>query len=153
MSKQHIVAQNRKAYHDYFIEDKIEAGMILVGSEVKSLRSGKASLLDAYASFDNDYMVLFNAHIPEYKASNQFNHEPLRPRRLLLRKRQFNKLIGSIQRQGMTLIPLSIYFNDRGIAKVELGLAKGKRQIDKRNTEKERDWNRQKAAIMKRAKE
>ncbi len=144
-----IAAQNRKARHNYFIEDTLEAGIILTGTEVKSLREGRANIGEAYASERGGELYLFNAHISEYHGGNRFNHAPMRTRKLLLRKRQIERLIGSLQRDGITLVPLSIYFNERGIAKVKLGIAKGKRQYDKRATEKERDWQRQKARILR----
>ena len=144
-----IVADNRRARHEYFIEDKIEAGLVLTGSEVKSLRQGRCSLGDAYAAEQGGGMYLLNAHIPEYKAANRFNHEPLRPRKLLLHKREMARLIGQIQRQGITLVALSVYFNEKGVAKVELGVARGKKKHDKRATEKERSWQREKARVMR----
>ena len=144
-----IAAQNRKARHNFFIEETLEAGIMLLGTEVKSLRAGQANLNDAYAAEQNGGLYLLNAHIPEYKHGNRANHEPRRPRKLLLRAREMNKLFGAIAREGMTAVPLSIYFNDRGIAKVELGLAKGKRQHDKRATEKARDWNREKGRVLR----
>ena len=144
-----IAAQNRKARHNYFIEDTLEAGIMLLGTEVKSLRAGQANLNDAYAAEQAGGLYLINAHIPEYKHGNRQNHEPKRPRKLLLRAREMNKLFAAIAREGMTAVPLSIYFNERGIAKVELGLAKGKRQHDKRATEKARDWNREKSRVLR----
>ncbi|WP_119462516.1 SsrA-binding protein SmpB [Rhodospirillaceae bacterium SYSU D60014] len=144
-----FAAQNRKARHDYFIEDTFEAGVMLLGTEVKSLRQGRASIGEAFAAEQGGEFFLFNAYIPEYEAANRFNHAPRRPRKLLLHRREMNRLLGSVQRGGMTLVPLSIYFNERGIAKVQLGLAKGKRKVDKRDTEKERDWSRDKARLMR----
>jgi len=142
--------ENRKARHDYFIDETVEAGIILTGSEVKSLRDGRGNLRDTYASERNGELYLFNAHIPEYGKAIAFaTHEPRRARKLLLHSRQIGRLTGAIQREGVTLVPLSIYFNDRGIAKVELGLARGKRKADKRESEKERDWQRQKARVMR----
>lgn len=143
------MAQNRRARHDYFIEDTIEAGLILQGSEVKSLRNGRASIAEAYAGSDQGDLTLFNAHIPEYKSAHQFNHAPKRPRKLLVHRKERDRLLGLIQRDGMTLVPLSIYFNDRGIAKLQLGLAKGKRKADKRESDKKRDWQREKARLMR----
>jgi SsrA-binding protein len=142
------VAQNRRARHDYLIEDTYEAGIALHGSEVKVLREGKASIAEAYAGDKDGDLYLFNANIPEYPAA-RFNHEPKRARRLLLHKREINKLLGRVTREGMTLIPLAIYFNPRGRAKLQLGLAKGKRKSDKREAEKARDWQRDKARIMR----
>lgn len=144
-----IVAQNRKARFDYIIVDTYEAGIMLTGSEVKSIRQGKASIMEAYGGDSQGEPYLFNAYIPEYTEANQFNHEPKRPRKLLLHTREWNKIMGAIKKQGMTLIPISIYFTDRGRAKVELGLAKGKNHGDKRETLKERDWQRDKARMMK----
>ena len=143
------VAQNRKARHNYLIEETLEAGLVLTGSEVKSLREGRASIGEAYAGEQEGELYLFNAHIPEYRAANRLNHAPKRPRKLLVHRRELNRLFGQIQREGYTVVPLSLYFNPRGIAKVELGLAKGKRQIDKRETTKRRDWDRQKARLLR----
>ncbi|MGQ0662006.1 MAG: SsrA-binding protein SmpB [Pseudomonadota bacterium] len=144
-----VAAQNRKARHDYFIADTLEAGLALLGTEVKSLRGGGSQIADAYAGAKGGELWLFNAHIPEYKGANRFNHEPRRPRKLLVHKRELDKLVGAVERRGMTLVPLSIYFNARGRAKVELGLAKGKKKYDKREAERARDWARDKARIMK----
>lgn len=144
------VAQNRRARFDYFIEDTLEAGIVLTGTEVKSLRAGQASVNESYASVEGSEIFLVNAYIPEYnKAHVKLQHEVRRPRKLLLHKNQMNKLIGAVQRKGTTLIPLSIYFNNRGIAKVELGIATGKKQHDKRETIKTRDWQREKSRIMR----
>ena len=143
-------AENRKARHDYFIDEAIEAGVVLTGTEVKSLREGRGNLRDAYAAEQAGELYLYNAHIPEYGKATAFqSHEPRRPRKLLLHQRQIARLTGAVQREGVTLVPLSIYFNERGIAKVELGLARGKRKADKRESEKERDWKRQKARILR----
>lgn len=146
---QKFAAQNRKARHDYYIEDTLEAGLMLQGTEVKSLRLGGASIAEAYAGPTGGELFLFNAHIPEYKAAKHFGHEPKRPRKLLVRGRERDRLIGAVQRSGVTIVPLSLYFNERGIAKVQLGLAKGKRKVDKRESEKERDWQRDKARLMR----
>ena len=127
----------------------LEAGIALTGTEVKSLRQGKATIGEAYAGPSGEEFLLFNAYIPEYLQANRFNHETSGPRRLLLHKRQIDKLIGATQREGMTMVPLKIYFNDHGRAKVELGLGRGKKLHDKRETEKERDWNREKARLMR----
>lgn len=144
------VAQNRKARHDYFIEETFEAGIVLAGSEVKSLRTGKANITDGYAGEMEGELYLFNAYIPEYTYSpGVFNHMPRRPRKLLMHKREIQKLLGRVTIKGETLVPLSIYFNQRNIAKVLLGLARGKKQHDKRQTEKERDWKREQSRIMK----
>ena len=141
------VALNRRARHDYLIEATFEAGMQLTGTEVKVLRRGLASIAEAYASDEGGELYLINANFPEYPAA-RVNHEPRRKRRLLLHRREINKLLGSIKRDGMTIIPLAIYFNDRGRAKLELGLAKGKRKADKREAEKQRDWQRNRARIL-----
>ena len=143
------IAQNKRARFDYFIEETIEAGIMLVGSEVKSLRLGKASIGESYASEEDGDLFLINASITPYTQANRFNHEERRPRKLLLRRRQLDKLLNAIRRKGKTLVPLSLYFNERGIVKVELGLAVGKKKQDKRSTEKERDWGRDKARIMR----
>ena len=144
-----MVANNRKARHNYFIEDSIEAGMVLTGTEVKSLRAGHATLGDAYAVEKGGEMFLVNAHISEYAGGNMENHAPLRERKLLLHRREIARLIDATQRHGMTVVPLALYFNARGVAKVNLGIAKGKRQYDKRATVKEREWKRDKARLMK----
>ncbi len=143
------VADNRKARFNYEILETYEAGIALTGTEVKSLRGGKATIGEAYAGPSGEELFLFNAYIPEYLQANRFNHETRRPRRLLLHKRQINKLIGATQREGFTVIPLKIYFNERGRAKVELGLGRGKKLHDKRETEKERSWNRERARLMR----
>ncbi len=142
-------AQNRRARHDYLIEDTLEAGLVLQGSEVKVLRTGQASIAEAYADEQAGELFLVNANIPEYKAANRFSHQPRRPRKLLLHRKEMNKLLGAIRREGMTIVPLSIYFNQRGRAKVELGLAHGKKKADRRQAEKDRDWQRDKARIMR----
>jgi SsrA-binding protein len=145
-----LVVENRKARFNYAIEDKLEAGLVLTGSEVKSLRSGRANIADAYASDEgHGELYLFNAHIAEYAQSGRNTHEPTRPRKLLLHKRELDRLMGAIQRQGMTVVPLKLYFNARGIAKVELGLAKGKKLHDKRETEKKRSWERERGRLMR----
>jgi len=144
-----LVAQNRKARHNYQIEESLEAGLVLTGTEVKSLRQGRASIVEAYAADQQGELYLFNSHIPIYDAAGRFNHQPKRLRKLLLHSRELARLIGLIRREGYTLVPLSLYFNERGIAKVELGLGRGKRKADKRETEKRRDWQRQKARLMR----
>lgn len=144
-----VVARNRKARHDYFIEDSFEAGIVLAGTEVKSLRLGQGSINEAYAGENKGELVLFNAFIPEYKSASTFNHEPRRTRKLLMHRREIARLVGAVQREGMTLVPLSLYFNDRGVAKVELALARGKHHYDKRASIKERDWKRDKARLMR----
>lgn len=144
-----IAAQNRKARHDYFIDENLEAGLVLAGSEVKSLRAGQGSLVDAWAGEKDGELWMFSAYIPQYAGSHEPNYVSRRPRKLLVHKREMNRLLGAIQREGVTLVPLSIYFNERGIAKVDLGVAKGKRKYDKRQTEKKRDWDRQKARLLR----
>jgi len=145
-----VAAQNRRARFDYFIEDTVEAGIMLTGTEVKSLRGGKASILESYAGDVNGELYLVNSYIPEYGQAGQWlQHDPKRPRKLLVRKRELVKMLNAIAREGMTLIPMSVYFNERGMAKVEIGIAKGKKKGDKRETEKERDWQRDKARLMR----
>jgi len=144
-----IAAQNRKARHNYHVEETFEAGIVLTGTEVKSLREGRASITEAYAGEMERELFLFNAHIPEYSAASRFNHEPRRPRKLLMHKREISKLLAAVQRKGMTLVPLSIYFNPRGVAKVELALGRGKHAYDKRAAAKERDWKRDKARLIR----
>jgi SsrA-binding protein len=144
-----VVADNGKARFNYEILDTYEAGIALTGTEVKSLRQGKATIGDAYAGPSGEEFFLFNAYIPEYLQANRFNHETKRPRRLLLHRRQIDKLIGATQREGFTVVPLKMYFNERGRAKVELGLGRGKKLHDKRETEKQRDWNRERARVMR----
>jgi SsrA-binding protein len=144
-----VVAENRKARFNYTIEDTIEAGLALTGTEVKSIRSGKATIAESYADSRGGEIWLINANIPEYLQANRFNHEPKRSRKLLLHKKQINKLMGAIDREGMTLIPLKLYFNERGRAKLLLGVAKGKKLHDKRESEKKRDWNREKGRLMR----
>ena len=143
------VAENRKARHSYFITDTLEAGLILTGTEVKSLRAGQASIAESYAVERDDGLFLINSHIPEYKAGNRNNREPLRPRQLLLHRREIDKLGSAVSRAGITIVPLKLYFNERGIAKVLLGIAKGKKQHDKRATEKDRDWKRDQGRLMR----
>ena len=143
------IAENRKARHDYFIEETLEVGLVLTGSEVKSLRRGHTTIAESYASFENEGLYLVNATIPILEEASHFNHEPRRPRKLLLHRKEMAKLQIALQRQGMTLVPLKLYFNDRGFAKLLLGLAKGKKQHDKRESAKTRDWNRQKARLMR----
>jgi len=144
-----IVADNRKARHLYFIESTVEAGIMLMGSEVKSLRGGKGNIAESYAHAKDGEIFLVNSYIPEYTEANRFNHEPRRVRKLLLRKSEVRRLSVAVQREGMTLVPLKVYFNHRGIAKMELGVAKGKKLHDKRQTEKSRDWARDKARLLR----
>jgi len=143
------VAENRRARYEYFIEQTYEAGLALTGTEVKSLRFGEGSIAEAYAEVKENGVWLVNANIPEFSHGNRYNHEPKRPRKLLLHEREINKLHGAVAREGMTLVPLSIYFNGRGRAKVELALAKGKKTHDKRDSIKERDWKREQGRIMR----
>ncbi|HVZ69238.1 MAG TPA: SsrA-binding protein SmpB [Rhizomicrobium sp.] len=144
-----VVADNRKARFSYAIDGTIEAGIVLTGSEVKALRSGKATIGESYAQAKDGEIWLVNAYIPEYTMANRFNHEPKRVRKLLVRKTEARKLSAAVQREGMTLVPLKLYFTPKGIAKVELGIAKGKNLHDKRETEKKRDWQRDKARLMR----
>lgn len=144
-----VVADNRKARFNYFIDEVLEAGIMLTGTEVKSLRSGKATIGESYASTKGGEVFLINAYIPEYTEGNRFNHEPRRIRKLLLHKREIDKLSKAIERQGMTLIPLKAFFNAKGRAKLELGLARGKKLHDKRETEKSRDWDREKGRLLR----
>lgn len=145
-----VVALNRKARHNYLIEETFEAGIVLHGSEVKSLRGGQANIAESYASESDGEIFLVNAYIPEYGKSGRFNnHETRRARKLLLHSREIGKLLGAVSQDGMTLVPLRLYFNERGMAKVEIALAKGKKTYDKRESEKKRDWQRQKARLMR----
>jgi SsrA-binding protein len=143
------VAENRRARFEYFIEETFEAGIALSGTEVKSLRFGEGSIAESYAEVRGGEAWLVNANIPEFSHGNRFNHEPRRPRKLLLHRREVEKLLGAVERKGMTMIPLSIYFNGRGRAKVELALARGKQTHDKRQAIKDRDWQRDKARLMR----
>ena len=144
-----VVADNRKARFNYEIGEVFEAGIQLVGTEVKSLRANKAAIGESYVSAENGELWLINSHIPEYLQANRFNHEPRRHRKLLLHRRQIDRLMNAIQREGMTVVPLKLYFNDRGVAKLEIALARGKKIHDKRETEKKRDWQREKARLMR----
>ncbi len=143
------VAENRRARRDYSIEEVFEAGLVLHGTEVKALREGQANIAEAYASPEDDGIYLINANIPEYSAGNRQNHAPKRSRKLLLKAREIAKLIGAVERKGYTIVPLRLYFNDRGMAKLEIGLAAGKKAHDKRDTVKQRDWNRQKQRLLR----
>jgi SsrA-binding protein len=147
--KRKIVAENRRARFDYFIETTYEAGIALTGTEVKSLRFGEGSIAESYAEVKDEEVWLVNSNIPEFSHGNRFNHEPKRPRKLLLNFREINKMHGAVARQGMTLVPLSVYFNGQGRAKVELALAKGKKDHDKRDTIKERDWKREQQRLLR----
>lgn len=146
-----LAAENRKARHNYAIEEVVETGVVLTGTEVKALRAGQGQIAESYASVENDELWLINAYIPEYLQANRFNHEERRKRKLLVKRREIDRLGASVAREGMTLVPLKLFFNDRGIVKLELGLAKGKKTHDKRETEKERDWNRDKQRLLKRS--
>ena len=143
------IAENRRARFDYFVEDVVEAGIMLTGTEVKSLRNGRANIAESYAAVEGSEIVLINADIPPYSGGKRFNHEPRRHRKLLLHRKQIGKLIGAVQREGRTIIPLKLYWNEKGLAKLEIGLAKGKKLHDKRETSAERDWQRDKARLMK----
>ena len=147
--KKKVVAENRRARFDYAIEQVFEAGIALLGTEVKSLRFGEGTIAESYAEVKGNEVWLINSNIPEFSHGNRHNHEPRRPRKLLLNGREINKMHAGVMRQGMTLVPLSVYFNSRGRAKVELALAKGKKAHDKRESIKERDWKRDKARLMK----
>jgi SsrA-binding protein len=147
--KKKVVAENRRARFDYFVDERLEAGIALTGTEVKSLRHGEGSIAESYATVDGEEVWLINSHIPEYSHGNRLNHQPRRPRKLLLKEREIAKLQGAVARQGLTLVPLSIYFNSSGRAKVELALARGKKVHDKRDTVKERDWKREQARLLR----
>jgi SsrA-binding protein len=144
-----IVAQNRKARFNYQIGETLEAGIALTGTEVKSLREGKATIAESYADSRGGEIWLVNANIPEYLQAGRFNHAPKRARKLLLHRRQINKLIGAVEREGMTLVPLKLYFNDKGRAKIELALARGKKLHDKRETERKRSWERERGRLLR----
>ena len=144
-----LVAENRRARFDYFLEDSLEAGLVLTGSEVKSLRLGRANIAESYASVEGGEMVLINAYIPEYPGANRFNHEPRRGRKLLLHRRQIAKLTQAVQREGRTIVPVKLFFDEKGRAKLEIALAKGKKLHDKRDSEKKRDWSREKGRLLR----
>ena len=144
-----LIAENRRARFEYFVEETIEAGIQLVGTEVKSLRGGRANIAESYASPEKGELWLINATIPEYPPAGQFNHEPRRPRKLLVRGRELKRLMGAVEREGRTLAPLKLYFNARGIAKLEIALAKGKKAYDKREATKDREWKRQQGRLMR----
>ena len=143
------IAENRRAKFDYFLEENVEAGIMLLGTEIKSLRMGRANIAESYAAVEGREIVLINADIPPYRQANRFNHEPRRPRKLLLHRKQIDKMIGAVQREGRTLIPVKLYFNERGRAKLEIAVAKGKKVHDKREVTAERDWQRDKARLLK----
>ncbi len=144
-----VVADNRKARFHYEIGETLEAGIALSGTEVKSLRNGKATIAESYAGPQEGEIWLYNANIPEYLQASRFNHPPKRPRKLLLHKRQISKLMGAVEREGMTIVPLKLYFNDKGRAKLEIALARGKKLHDKRETEKRRSWERERGRLMR----
>lgn len=143
------VAENRRARYDYFLDETFEAGLMLTGTEVKSLRFGSGSIAESYAEVSDEEVWLINANIPEFSHGNRYNHVPTRPRKLLLNRREINKMHGAVMRKGMTLVPLSIYFNGRGRAKIELALARGKKAPDKRATTKDREWKREQGRLMR----
>ncbi len=147
--KDGLVAENRQARRNYAVEDTMEAGIVLVGSEVKSLREGKANIAESYASLENGELWLINCDIPIYTQANRFNHEPKRHRKLLVKSKERATLAQAIERKGRTIVPLKLYFNDRGIAKLLIGIATGRKAPDKRDVEKKRDWDRQKARILR----
>lgn len=147
--KRKILADNRRARFNYEITDTVEAGIMLAGTEVKGLREGKANIQDSYASPEEGAIYLINAYIPEYQAANRYNHEARRKRKLLLHKREIARLAQQVQTKGITLVPLKLYFNEKGVVKVELGIGKGKKMHDKRETEKKRDWDRRKAQLLR----
>jgi SsrA-binding protein len=144
-----LVAENRRARFDYFLEQTYEAGLSLTGTEVKALREGRANIAESYAATEGREIVLVNAYIPEYGPANRFNHEPRRPRKLLLHRREIDRMLGAVQREGRTLIPTKLYFNDKGRVKLELALAKGKKAHDKREVAAERDWKREQGRLLR----
>jgi SsrA-binding protein len=144
-----LIAENRRARFDYFLEETFEAGLALTGSEVKSLRAGKANIAEAYAAVNGRMITLVNANIPPYGPANRFNHEPRRPRPLLLHRRQIDRLIGAVQREGRTIVPTRLYWSEKGLAKLELALAKGKTAPDKRAVESARDWKREQGRLLR----
>ena len=144
-----LVAENRRARFDYLIEETMEAGIQLLGTEVKALRAGRANIAESYAAPEKGELWLVNAHIPEYAPAAQFNHEPRRRRKLLVKSRELKKLVGAVERDGRTIAPLKLYFNERGVAKLEIALAKGKKAHDKREASKDRDWKRQQVRLIR----
>jgi SsrA-binding protein len=144
-----LIAENRRARFDYFLDETFEAGLALTGTEVKALREGKANIAESYAAAEGGDLVLINANIPEYGPANRFNHAPRRPRKLLMHRKEIDRLLGAVQREGRTLVPVRLYFNDRGRVKLELALARGKKVHDKRTTEAERDWKREQGRLMR----
>jgi SsrA-binding protein len=144
-----VVAENRRARFDYFLDEVFEAGLALTGSEVKALRQGRANIAESYAAMEGREIVLINANIPEYGPANRFNHPPRRSRKLLLHRKEIDRLMGAVQREGRTLVPTELYFNDKGRVKLELALARGKKIHDKRQTEADRDWKREQGRLMR----
>lgn len=144
-----LIAENKRGRFDYEIEDTFEAGIILVGTEVKALRLGRANIAESYAAIEGGEAMLINANFPIYAPASQFNHLPTRPRKLLMKRREINRLMGEIQKKGRTLVPLKLYFNEKGFIKILLGIGVGKRNVDKRETQKKRDWQKQKARLMR----
>ena len=144
-----LIAENRRARFDYFLDERLEAGLQLTGTEVKALREGRANIAESYVGVEGRDLVLINAHIPEYGPANRFNHEPRRQRKLLMHRKELDKLIGAVQREGRTLAPTKLYFNDRGLVKLEVALARGKKAHDKRAAESERDWKREQGRLMR----
>jgi SsrA-binding protein len=144
-----LIAENRRARFDYFLEQTYEAGLSLTGTEVKALRLGRANIAESYAATEGDEIVLINAYIPEYGPANRFNHDPRRPRKLLLHRREIDRMLGAVQREGRTLVPTRLYFNDKGRVKLELALAKGKKAHDKREVSAERDWKREQGRLLR----
>ncbi len=144
-----VIAVNRRARFDYLINDVLEVGIVLTGTEVKAMREGKVNIAESYASPENGEIWLINANIPEYSAGNRQNHEPKRPRKLLLHKREMARLVQAVERKGFTLVPLRLYFNARGMAKLEIGIGQGKKMHDKRDTSKDRDWARSKQRLLR----
>jgi len=144
-----LIAENRRARFDYFLDETLEAGLMLTGTEVKALREGRANIAESYVGVEGRELALINAHIPEYGPANRFNHEPRRQRRLRLHRKEIDKLIGAAQREGRTLVPNRLYFNDRGMVKLEVALARGKKAYDKRATEADRDWKREQGRLMR----
>ena len=147
--KTKVIAENRRARFDYFLEDFVEAGIQLLGTEIKALRDGRANIAESYVSPEGRDLVLINADIPPYKQANRFNHEPRRPLRLLLHRKQIDRMIGAVQRDGQTIIPVRLYLNEAGKAKIEIAMAKGKKLHDKREASAERDWQRDKARLLR----
>ena len=149
LKNQKLIADNKKARYNYFIEEEIECGIVLEGSEVKSMRNGRVSILESYANIEQQQLWLINCHVPNYENAKTFNHVERRRRKLLVKKRELLKLIKNKGREGMTLVPLRLYFNEAGIAKILIGIGKGKKNVDKRETEKKRDWNIQKGRLLR----